>query len=128
MVPWSPVLQAFAALKNAEFTKAIKLFERVLSVDPKNVQSHGNMGLAYAGLGNRQKALQYLDKAIALDPDYEPAVCNRMVVARMNEGEQLRPAIKEVNYYRDYRGDGKPSYVQEVREEIEEQIVVHVRG
>lgn len=90
--------KAFVALKNREFTKAIKLFERVLSVDPTNVQSHGNMGLAYASLGEKQKALEFLDKAVALDSDYEPAIYNRMMVARMDEGDEFRADIKEIGY------------------------------
>ena len=119
---------AFAALKSQEYTKAIRLFELVLSVDPKNVQSHGNIALAYAGLGDKEKALEYFDKAIALDPTYEPAICNRMIVERMEDGEEYRPGIKEIDYYRDYRGKGKRPYVQEVLEETQEQVAVQVRA
>ena len=96
--------RAFAALKKGEYTKAIKLFERVLSVDSKSVQSHGNLGLAYAGAGDKQKAIEYLDKAITLDSEYEPAIMNRRLVEKkMQDGQSYMPGIHEVQYYRDRR-------------------------
>jgi len=35
----------------------VELFHRVLSENPKHVQSYGNLALAYAGLGRRGDAL-----------------------------------------------------------------------
>ena len=104
--------KAFTALQNQEFTLAINLFRRVLANDPKHVQSWGNLGLAYAGTGERTKALECLDKALKLDPKYEIAVVNRIYIEKMKEGDHLDGQIDSVNYYRDYRG--KRSYVGEI--------------
>jgi tetratricopeptide (TPR) repeat protein len=58
------------------------------------------MALAYAGLGQRAAAMECFERALALDPGYEPALTNRRVVARMREGEPFFPdAIQETHYY-----------------------------
>jgi len=106
--------KAFSALENREFVSATSLFKRVLATDPKHVQSWGNLGLAYAGMGERGKALECLDKALELDPEYEIAAVNRMGIEKMREGEHLEGEIDSVNYYRDYKARGKKSYIAEI--------------
>jgi tetratricopeptide (TPR) repeat protein len=105
---------AFSALEKRDFMPAINLFKRVLKNDPKHVQSWGNLGLAYAGMGERDKALECLDKALELDPGYEIAVVNRISIERMRDGERLEGRIDSVDYYRDYKGKGKKSYIAEI--------------
>jgi tetratricopeptide (TPR) repeat protein len=105
--------RAFGALQNQEFTCAIDLFKRVLSTDPKHVQSWGNLGLAYAGIGEKGKALECLEKALELDPEYEIAAVNRIAIQKIREGERLEGKIDSVDYYRDYKGR-KKSYIAEI--------------
>lgn len=105
--------KAFAALQSREFTSAVRLFKQVLTIDPKNVQSWGNLGLAYAGIGEKGKALECLDRALELDPEYEVAAVNRIAVERLREGERLEGKIDSVYYYRDYKVKGKKSYIAE---------------
>lgn len=110
--------QAFAALREGQYPLAIRLFAQVLKTDKNHVQSYGNMGLAYASLGNRRKALECLDKAIELDPGYEPAILNRQVVSSIAEGHALRiPELREISYYRDFRGS-KGSFLQYLSQEL----------
>ncbi|MDO9123711.1 MAG: tetratricopeptide repeat protein [Deltaproteobacteria bacterium] len=97
-------------MRNAFFQN----FRRVLSTDPKHVQSWGNLGLAYAGIGERDKALECLDKALELDPEYEIAAVNRIGIKKMREGERLEGKIDSVDYYRDYRRKEKKSYIAEI--------------
>jgi tetratricopeptide (TPR) repeat protein len=105
--------KAFAALQNREFVSAISLFKRVLATDPKHVQSWGNLGLAYAGIGEKGKALECLDKALELDPEYEIAAVNRIAIEQLKGGERLEGKIDSVNYYRDYKVRGRKSYIAE---------------
>ena len=105
--------KAFSALENREFVSAISLFKRVLATDPKHVQSWGNLGLAYAGIGEKGKALECLDKALELDPEYEIATVNRISIEQLRERERLEGKIDSVNYYRDYKVRGKKSYIAE---------------
>jgi tetratricopeptide (TPR) repeat protein len=92
--------EAFECLNKRDFEKAVQLFRRVLCENPNHVQSFGNIALAYAGLGQRAAAMECFERALALDPGYEPALVNRRVVARMREGEPFFPdAIQETHYY-----------------------------
>ena len=106
--------EAFVALQNSQFALAIDLFRHVISTDPKHVQSWGNLGLAYAGIGERGKALECLDKALELDPEYEIAAVNRIGIEKMREGERLEGKMDSVDYYRDYKVRGKKSYISEI--------------
>jgi tetratricopeptide (TPR) repeat protein len=110
--------KAFTALQNQEFMSAINLFKRVLGTDPKHVQSWGNMGLAYAGIGEKGKAIECLDKALELDPEYEIAAVNRIAIEKMREGERLEGKMDSVDYYRDYKVRGKKSYIAELLENV----------
>jgi len=94
--------RAYGCLAARQFEQAIDLFQRVLAGDPKHVQSYGNMALAYAGLGRRSEAMACFDRALELDPKYEPARLNRQRLAHMREGEPWLPeAIAEVEFYAD---------------------------
>ncbi|MSP97813.1 MAG: tetratricopeptide repeat protein [Betaproteobacteria bacterium] len=108
----------FLALQDKRFQAAIDLFARVLATQKDHVQSYSNMGLAYALLGNRKKAIECLDKAIELDPGYEPATINRLSVLRLNDGESL-PDItsREIAYYSEFKLQGK-SYARHLLDEL----------
>jgi tetratricopeptide (TPR) repeat protein len=94
--------RAFECLNRREFGQAADFFQSVLSENPKHVQSHGNLALAYAGLGRRADALTCFDRALELDPNYEPAILNRRITLKMREGEPFIPdAIESVEYFVD---------------------------
>jgi tetratricopeptide (TPR) repeat protein len=63
------------------------------------VQSLGNLALCHAFLGDKQKALETLDKALAIDPEYLPARQNKAIILALPEGES-RPqgGIKTIGY------------------------------
>ncbi len=110
--------RGFVALQEKRFQAAIDLFAQVLATQKDHVQSYGNMGLAYALLGNKRKALECLDKAIELDPGYEPAKINRLSVQRFKEGE-VPPDFdaREINYYSEFMLQGR-SYAQLLADEL----------
>lgn len=93
--------EAFACLRRGDYQEAISLFQQVLALNPNHVQSYGNMALAYSALGEQKMALQYLDKALLLDPAYEPAQQNRKNIIRLKEGEKNSFEMGEVSYYRE---------------------------
>jgi tetratricopeptide (TPR) repeat protein len=94
--------QAFTHLKAGRFEKAIQGFADVLRVAPASVPFHGNMGLLYAGMGDRDRAIVHLEKAIELDPNYQPAIDNRRILLASPAGERLTPdAIREICFYAD---------------------------
>jgi tetratricopeptide (TPR) repeat protein len=110
--------RGFVALQEKRFEAAIELFAQVLATQHGHVQSYGNMGLAYAKIGNRQMALACLNKALELDPGYEPALINRLAVEHMKDGEALPDAdYRELSYYSEFKLQGK-SVVQQLADEL----------
>lgn len=93
--------EAFASLRQKSYEKAISLFHQVLALNPNHVQSYGNMALAHSALGEQKIALQYLDKALLLDPTYEPAQQNRECISQLKEGERNSFQVRETHYYRE---------------------------
>ena len=39
------------------------------------------------------------EKALAIDPNYEPAILNRQTIGQLREGEKLDAQILDVRYY-----------------------------
>jgi lipoprotein NlpI len=68
---------------------AIDGFRKVLSLVPRHHQSLGNLGICYAMLGQKKRAIEALDKALELNPSYEFALRNRSLIERLDEGEPL---------------------------------------
>lgn len=93
--------KAFSLMQKKQWQEASKLFQDVLEIDPRHVQSWGNLGLLHATVGEKEKALDCLDRALALDPRYEPARMNRIAIERIEEGEPLEVPATTVEYYKE---------------------------
>ncbi|MBW2609494.1 MAG: tetratricopeptide repeat protein [Deltaproteobacteria bacterium] len=108
----------FSFMEDGKWEKAIDRFKRAVRLNRAHPQSYGNMGLCYAQLGRKKDALDAFDKAIGLDPNYEPAIVNRAFVERLEEGEPLnQERFESVNYYKDYPFK-KKSFIQETLNRI----------
>ena len=109
---------AFSWMQKKEWGRASAGFKRCLEKNKDHVQSYGNMGICYAHLGRKQEALQALDKALEIDPNYEPALFNRAAIAPMQEGKKKMPdelKMETVEYYKDVVCKRK-SYMQQILE------------
>jgi len=116
--------RAFACLKEDRCAEAVALFRQAADINPRNAQTHGNLGLAHARLGNKAAALESFDRALEIDPQYEPAIWNRAMIERMTEGEATpSPLQHEIDYYADYRGTGK-SYAADMLRAVEKAVNV----
>lgn len=102
--------------KSHHFRKAVRLFKRILKLDPQDFESISNIGNAYLSLAesyrkklrngqkgglhtseipqlrqsiidNYHKAIQYLEKALALKPNH-PALWRNLGVAYINIGNK----------------------------------------
>jgi tetratricopeptide (TPR) repeat protein len=94
--------KAFRTMQNHEYESAIAQFEIVIKINKNNPQSFGNLGLCYAFLGQQEKAIACFDKALTLDPQYEPAATNRAFVVSLENGEKLPDDhIKTIEYYKE---------------------------
>ncbi len=88
--------QAFRDMGNNRFEEALAGFQEVLRMNPSHVQSHGNSALCLAFLGRKPEALAAIDRALEIDPEYEPALRNRQVVRSLKEGEKLPAGQQQV--------------------------------
>ena len=94
--------EAFAAMEKMNIEKAIIGFKEVIKMNPQHTQSFGNLGICYGLLGQKKEALTALDKALELDPNYEPAQLNRIAIASLENGEKLQQnGHISVEYYKE---------------------------
>jgi tetratricopeptide (TPR) repeat protein len=92
---------AFSQMQNKEYEKAITGFQNVLASNKNHPQSYGNIGLCYSFLGKRREALAAFDKALEIDPNYQPAQTNRALLLSLQDGEKMPDSnIKTVDFYK----------------------------
>jgi len=68
---------------------AKKGFNNVLTITPNHIQSLGNLGLCYGMLNDNKKALEFLNKALELEPNYEFAKSNKEIISNLSKNESL---------------------------------------
>lgn len=66
-----------ANMEKGAFRQATIDFRESLRIKPMSPQAYGNLGICLARLGMKDDALAMLDRALEIDPDYEPAKWNR---------------------------------------------------
>ena len=62
---------------NQKYDEALQYFDKVLDIDPSNVNALNNKGLALDHLQRYDEALQYFDKALTIDPSSFSALNNK---------------------------------------------------
>jgi len=107
--------QAEALYNNGQETKAIKLFEKTLELDPNFALAHNDLACIYWQKRNIKKALHHITKAMELAPD------NRDII--WNFGQILRGlgyAKNACKVYKDYleRHPGE-NEIRQVVEDLE---------
>lgn len=68
---------ARSSLFEGRYTEAIAAYQAVLKRDPNNVDALTHLGLIVAMGGHIDTALQTFDRALAIDPNYPPALLYR---------------------------------------------------
>ena len=94
--------EAFYLMSSKSYPEAIDLFSSLIEKEPEHVACHGNIGICYAQMGQRDLAIKYFDKALGFDPDYELALVNKALTERLEEGEKLNLEMTRVEYYKDF--------------------------
>lgn len=62
-------------------TSAVKLYEQAVNVFPDNKDLYNNLGYLYIKLGQEEKALECYKKALQIDPNFEFAKRNYLMLA-----------------------------------------------
>ena len=61
-------IRAIQRAKQGDYRKAVGIWERVIELDPANVEARRNLGMAYVELQETDKARENLVEAAVLDP------------------------------------------------------------
>jgi len=97
---------AFDLMENRQWKKAIAGYKEGIAINSTPPPAFGNMALCYAHLNENKKAMEAFDKAIALDPTYEPAVINKEILKRTiaigQTFSETQPHAKTIEYMKDY--------------------------
>lgn len=80
---------AFTRMAQGDWDGALSGFRASAAKNDRNAPIHGNMALCLAELGFKAQSLAELERALEIDPQYEPAMTNRAVIERMQEGIAL---------------------------------------
>ena len=96
---------AFGLMQSRQWEKAIVGYKEAVKINPAP-QAFGNMALCYAYLNEEKKAIEAFDKAIALDPNYEPAIINKEIfkqtIAKGLSFSEVQSEVKVIEYMKDY--------------------------
>ncbi len=87
---------AFALMQREDWQAALEGFRASLAIHERSASCHGNMALCLAYLGKKAMALAELDRALEIDPDYNPARSNRPSIENMEEGKPMEKKEMEI--------------------------------
>lgn len=63
--------RANESFANRQYDRAASLYEKLLAMDPGNVDTLNNLGLTLHYIGRSEEALQKLNEGVTVDPDYQ---------------------------------------------------------
>ena len=85
--------EADLAYKTGDIKRYDELMSKVAESDPDNPEIFLNLGIASAQIGNTEKAVEYYEKALKLNPEYERVLIN-LAALKLSKDEEL---VKEMN-------------------------------
>ena len=71
------IAAAHADVEAGRFTNAVPVYERILREDPHHVEALIHYGVALAGVGQVERGLAELDRALAMGPDHLHALWSK---------------------------------------------------
>lgn len=80
-----------------------ELMNKIAASDPENPEIYFNLGVGSAEIGNKEKAVEYYEKALELKPDYEAALIN-IAVLKLSGEDQL---VEQMNSLGNSSADNK---------------------
>lgn len=92
--PATVAQSAEEAFSSGQYGRAAALYEQLLAFDPKNVETHNNLGLTLHYLGRSAEALRRLEEGAALDPAHQRIwLTTGFVNAQLGNASQARIAL-----------------------------------
>lgn len=82
--------------QEADYDNARQAFEKVLQIDPENVEALNNLGVVAKSMNDKAGAVEYLSKALEIDPYYKEAVLNfAQLLKDLNLLQEAIPYLEE---------------------------------
>lgn len=86
--------QADESFNKKEYNRAADLYQRLLELDPNDVDTYNNLGITLHYLGRSTEALEKLNKGVAVDPTYQRIwLTLGFVNSQLGNTEQARTAL-----------------------------------
>lgn len=89
----------YAYLRQGKYDIAISFFEALAVLDPDSAYDSQTLGALYLQMGNPQKALKWLDRALKLEADHAPTLLNvckcLFMIGKREEGLKLANILKD---------------------------------
>jgi tetratricopeptide (TPR) repeat protein len=68
----------FSFLREGKYDKAIIFFKALVIIDPSSAYDFQTLGALYLQIGDGEKAVSTLDRALFIDPNHEPSLLNKV--------------------------------------------------
>jgi tetratricopeptide (TPR) repeat protein len=91
-------------MKQGRWSEALADLRESMRVNPRSHQAFGNIGTCLIQLGRIREARESLEKALKLDPEYEPAKENLRLLEGVDE-DNPPPPSRRMKIYNDGRLD-----------------------
>ena len=86
--------QADEFFSNKQYNRAAELYEQLVALNPNDVNTYNNLGIALHYLGRSAEALRKLDEGVAVDPTYQRIwLTLGFVNSQLDNTEQARTAL-----------------------------------
>lgn len=89
--------------KMGDIARYNDLMSQIVASDPENPEIYFNLGVGSAEIGNKEKAIEYYNKALELNPDYDAALINISVLKLSGEDK----IVEEMNSLGNSTADNK---------------------
>lgn len=87
-------VSGFSYLREGHYQKALLFFEALTTLDPNSLYDIQTLGALYLEMGETEKSLRILNRALELDPIHEPTLLNKVkaLLTLNQKNEALRLA------------------------------------
>ena len=82
-------MEGLAKLKSGDYKECIKIYEKILAIQPKSYSAYGNIGLAHMKLGNYKKARDNFRMALSINPVYALGQDNLYILEKWEKGDRV---------------------------------------
>lgn len=104
------VAAAYAAFERGEYATSLDLARRILSTRPAYADMRNLAGISLALLGDSEAALEELDAAIAINPEYVEALLNRALVLNdLGRFDEAKETLERASAREQSAADGIPA-------------------